>query len=138
MGMIVKVATEASLKEAQERLEQDIEEAGIIKILSITPPYYLMARDDLPALTSIAATYRCKPRVMDAVADDVPDADDSDVDTAVLVALIHRLGYLFNWDDDTCQWSVSGVRDGFPDESLDEDAMDERSAAIDAIRYLTE
>jgi hypothetical protein len=138
MALMVKVASEAKVKEAQERMEQDYAEAGILQLPSNTPRFYLMARDDLPALTEIAATYRCKPIVSDAMYEDVPDGDEIDLATEDLVEFVHRLGYLFNWDEDTLQWSVSGVRDGFPDESADVAADDERAAAIEAIRYLAE
>lgn len=136
MAIIVMVATEAQLKEAQERLEQDVADAGIPRILSTAPPFHLMAQDDVPDVTEIAATYRCKPVVREATSEDVPDADETEMETDELVAFVHHLGYLFNWDEDTRQWSVAGVRDGFPDESADMEAEDERSAAIEAIRYL--
>jgi hypothetical protein len=138
MEMIIKVATQANNKEAQERMEQDFLDAGIVRILSTIPPFYLIATEDLKDLTSIAATYRCKPRVVAATEDDVPDADEAAASTDELVEFVHRLGYTFNWDDDTRLWCVSGVRDGFPDDSEDVPAGDRRIAVIEAIRYLVE
>jgi hypothetical protein len=76
--------------------------------------------------------------VRDAAYEDVPESDETELETEELIAFVHRLGYLFNWDEVTRQWSVSGVRDGFPDESADMGAADERAAAIEAIRYLAE
>lgn len=135
MSMIIKVATETE-PELQSYMEQEFEDAGIVRVLSTMPPFYLIAAFDLKELASIAGEYRSKPRIAPASEGDVPDAGDSTATTDELVDFIHRLGYTFNWDDDTSLWCVSGVRDGYPDDSQDEPAADRRQAAIEAIRYL--
>ncbi|HWE61115.1 MAG TPA: hypothetical protein VHB98_05340 [Chloroflexota bacterium] len=119
-------------------MEQDFLDAGIVQIPSTMSQYNLTAIADLEDLTALAAPYRCKPVVLSAGYDDVPDADETENSTEDLVEFVHRLGYLFNWDDATGLWAVSGVRDGFPDDSEDMPAADQRTAAIEAIRYLVE
>jgi len=138
MPLIVKTAMEAARKEEQRQLEKDIVEAGILRVQSSTPPFYLTVVDDLEELSTIAAQYRTRPRVAPVDYEDVPSARESRVSTDDLVAFVHRAGYLFSWDDDLRLWCVSGVRDGFPDQSEDKQALDRRAAVIDAIRYLVE
>jgi hypothetical protein len=138
MPLIVKTAVEAARMEEQRQLEKDIEEAGILRMLSSVPPFYLTVVDDLDDLAAIAAQYRTKPRLVPACYEDVPEARETRIPTDDLVAFVHHTGYLFSWDEDTYVWCVSGVRDGFPDQSLDEHAVDRRAAVIDAIRYLVE
>jgi hypothetical protein len=135
MAVIVKVAAETT-PELQAAMDEEIEAAGIIRVLSAVPPFYLVADEDVKELAAIAGDYRCKPRIALAGEEDVPSADQSETDTEDLVEFIHRLGYTFNWDDDTSLWCVSGLRDGFPDDSIDELAENRRVAAIEAIRYL--
>jgi hypothetical protein len=135
MAVIVKVAAETT-SELQAAMDEEIEAAGIVRVLSATPPFYLVADEDVKELASIAGDYRCKPRIAVASEEDVPSAGESEEDTEVLVELIHRLGYTFNWDDDTNLWCVSGLRDGFPDDSMDEPSESRREAAVEALRYL--
>lgn len=135
MAMIVKVAAETA-RELQASMDEEFAAAGIVRVLSANPPFYLVAADDVKELAAIAGDYRCKPRIAPAAEEDVPTVDQSEEDTEDLVEFIHRLGYTFNWDDDTSLWCVSGVRDGFPDDSTDEPAADRRQAAIEALRYL--
>lgn len=136
MAMIVKVAVVAAREDQQEQLDQELLDAGIVRVMSAIPPFRLTASDDVETLTAIAASYRSKPRIVDATDADLPDADDPEADTEELVALVHRVGYMFNWDAETRLWCVSGVRDGFPDDSPDEPARDRRQAAFEALRYL--
>jgi hypothetical protein len=133
--MIVKVASETE-QERQTAMEEEFAGAGIVRVLSANPPFHLVAADDVKELAVIAGDFRCKPRIAPAEEDDAPTADESEVDTEDVVEFIHRLGYTFNWDDDTSLWCVSGIRDGYPDDSLDEPAADRRQAAFEALRYL--
>jgi hypothetical protein len=133
--MIVKVAAETE-QERQTAMEEEFAGAGIVRVLSANPPFHLVAADDVKELAVIAGDFRCKPRIAPAEEDDAPTADESEVDTEDVVEFIHRLGYTFNWDDDTSLWCVSGIRDGYPDDSLDEPAADRRQAAFEALRYL--
>ena len=135
MAVIVKVAAETA-PELQAAMDEEIEAAGIVRVLSAAPPFYLIADEDVKELAAIAGDYRCKPRIAVAGEEDVPSAGESEEDTEDLVAFIHRLGYTFNWDDDTSLWCVSGLRDGFPDDSEDEPSENRREAAVAAIRYL--
>ncbi len=135
MPMIVKVASETE-QELQAAMDEEFAAAGIVRVLSAVPPFYLVAAEDVKELAAIAGDYRCKPLIAPADEDDVPTAEESEADTEDLVDFIHRLGYTFNWDDDTSLWCVSGVRDGYPDNSEDEPAADRRRAAIEALRYL--
>ncbi len=134
MSELVKVSV--LVEKNQERLEEAFDEAGIIRVASATPPYFLAVSDHVELLTTIAALFRGKPRVFPAVEEDVPEAADSEDDTDQVVELVHRLGYTFNWDDDTQLWCVSGLRDGFTDETPDAEAGDRRAAAFEALRYL--
>jgi hypothetical protein len=118
MTMIVKVA------------------ARIVQVLSSMPPFYLTAADDLKALAEIAGTFRCKPRIAPAGDEDVPEPSESEETTDQLVEFIRHVGYTFNWDEDGRMWCISGLRDGFTDESADEPAPSRRAAAIEAIRFL--
>jgi hypothetical protein len=106
--------------------------------MSTVPPYYLTVLEDLEDLATIASVYRSRPHVVDAGYDDVPSAQETQVPTDGLLEFVHRAGYLFSWDDDTQLWCVSGVRDGFPDDTEDMVAPDRRTALIEAIRYLVE
>jgi hypothetical protein len=136
MSMVIKVAARAEREEQQEQMQQEFEEAGIVQVLSTIPPFYLTAADDLKALAEIAGTYRCKPTIAPASEEDVPEASESEETTDHLVEFVHHLGYTFNWDDEEHVWCVSGLRDGFTDESADEPAPSRRAAAIEAIRFL--
>ncbi|HVC79402.1 MAG TPA: hypothetical protein VNL35_02745 [Chloroflexota bacterium] len=135
MSMIVKVASE-TVPELQAAMEEEFAEAGISRVLSANPPFYLVGAADVKELAAIAGDFRCKPRIAPTDEDDAPTADESEADTENVVEFIHRLGYTFNWDDDTSLWCVSGVRDGYPDDSQDEQAADRRQAAFEALRYL--
>jgi hypothetical protein len=128
----------AARKEDQRQLDRAIAEAGIPRILSTIPPYYLTVFEDLEDLAEIASTYRARPRVVAAGYDDVPPAQEAAAPTEALEEFVHRAGYLFSWDDETRLWCVSGVRDGFPDDTEDVAAPDRRTAVIEALRYLVE
>ena len=136
MTMIVKVAARAEREEHQEQMQQEFDEAGIVQVMSTIPPFALTAADDLKALTEIAGTFRCKPKVAPAGDEDVPEPSEAEETTDQLVDFIRHLGYTFNWDDEERVWCVSGLRDGFTDESADEPAPSRRAAAIEAIRFL--
>ena len=136
MTMIVKVAAHAEREEQQEQMQQEFDEAGIVRVLSTLPPFYLTAADDLKVLAEIAGTFRCKPRIAPAGGEDVPEPSESEETTDHLVEFIRHLGYTFNWDEEERVWCVSGLRDGFTDESADEPAPSRRAAAIEAIRFL--
>lgn len=134
MDLILKAITQAGKE--QERLEAALDEAGVTRIPTTSPPFYLIAASDLEQLTAIAAQFRCKPRVLDADEDDVPEPGESTTPTSAIVALIHQVGYTFNWDDDTRLWCVSGLRDGFTDETADAPARSLRIAAFAALRHV--
>lgn len=136
MAMIVKVAARAERSEHQEQMQQEFDEAGIVQVMSTIPPFYLTAADDVKALAEIAGTFRCKPKIAPASDEDVPEASESEETTDRLVDFIRHLGYTFNWDEEERVWCVSGLRDGFTDESADEPAPSRRAAAIEAIRFL--
>ena len=134
MDSVIKVSAEA--ERGQDRMEAAFDEAGIVRIPATTPAFFLMAADDLRVLTSIAALFRCKPRVATARYEDLPEPRESEAPDEDVIALLHHVGYTFNWDEDAQVWCVSGVRDGFVDESPDEPARNERQAAFAALRYL--
>jgi hypothetical protein len=134
MDLIVKVIADAG--KAQERMEAAFDEAGILRILSASPPFFLLNASDYDRLVAMAALYRCKPLLVDIDEDDVPAPDESTATTAEVVAIIHRAGYTFNWDQDTRLWCVSGLRDGFTDETADAPARNRRAAAFAALRHL--
>ena len=138
MPLIVKTVVQAARRDEQSKLDQEIEEAGIIRVPSTIKPYFLTVYEDLDLLTELSAAYRTKPRVVEAALDDVPAADETGMSTEDLTEFVHRAGYLFVWDEDTMLWCVSGVRDGFPDQNDDVESSDQRSAVLEAIRYLVE
>lgn len=134
MDLILKVITQAGKE--QERMDAAFDAAGILRIPSATPPFFLIGASDYEALTAIATQFRCKPVVVDIDGDDVPEPDASPATTAAVVTMIHRAGYTFNWDRDTSLWCVSGLRDGFMDETADTPAAGRRAAAFAALRHI--
>lgn len=134
--MIIKVSAQAAKRDEQRQMEQDFDEAGIVRVPSSTPPFFLVADDDVKEIVAIAAVYRCKPAIALADEDDAPEAAEGSIATEDVLAFIHRLDYTFNWDEDMRLWCVSGIRDGYPDETPDEPAASQRQAAFEALRYL--
>jgi hypothetical protein len=135
MTMVVNVSAQAP-RGQQATMEAAFASAGILQVPSTTPTFYLTAADDLKDLVTIAGNFRCKPRIMEASDEDVPEADANPATTEELIEFVHHLGYSFNWDEDTQLWCVSGVHDGYIDETADAYALDERTAAVEALRHL--
>jgi hypothetical protein len=135
MTMVVNVSTQAP-RGQQAMMEAAFTDAGILQVPSTAPTFYLTAADDLKDLATIAGNFRCKPRIMEASEEDVPDADANPATTEELIEFVHHLGYSFNWDEETQLWCVSGVHDGYVDETADAFARDEREAVIEALRHL--